>query len=156
MILVFESFAILLTGCVMRNFDISYLRYFIPFHCQTVKYIITLKAKKFEGISVKTDKTVDAVYESKNGQRVELKSAQFGNSFDMHAFWHAWARKNFSLSRALESEWWWFEGKISKENVTAWYEGKTVFILVSKNAKLRNEIEKELKIFIKTFSGVRS
>ncbi len=156
LILVFESFPILLTGCTTRNFDISSLRYFTPLKCRTVEYVIVVGAKKFEGISVKTLKTVNAIYASKSGERVNVKSAQFSNSWKTHEFWHKWVEKNFSFGKALQSEWWWMSGKISQGDVVAWYDEKTVFILMSKDMNLLRETEKELKTFTKTFAGVRS
>ncbi len=74
----------------------------------------------------------------------------------MHAFWHAWVKKKFSFFKALESEWWWFDGEISEGNITAWYDGKAVFIVISKDMNLMKETKKELKTFVRTFSGVRS
>ncbi|WP_036224718.1 hypothetical protein [Mesoaciditoga lauensis] len=145
-----------LSGCVLENFDISTLRYFKPFGFRSGSYKIILNAQEFAGMNFKILKSVEALYIVNKGEEVKLESAQFENSFEMHEFWHKWTRKHFSLGAALESEWWWFSGKIEANGIIAWYKGKVVFILSSKDEKLLKKVKKELDVFTETFSGAPS
>jgi hypothetical protein len=156
LILAFELFGLIfLSGCVFENFDISKLRYFKPKGCASGTYEITLNADEFSNMRFQVEKKVKAIYTTNEG-KIVLESAQFKNSLEMHEFWHKWTNEHFSLTTALNSEWWWFSGKVKSSSTLAWYKGRVVFILSSDNELLLEKVKKELDVFVKTFSGVKS
>jgi len=145
-----------LSGCVLERFDVALLRYFKPVGFEIKSYEIILGAKNFAGTNFQVEKSVKALYVSKDGKKVELESAEFKNSFEMHDFWHKWVKEHFSLKDTLKSELWWFSGRIESDRIVAWYEGKVVFILSGDDSILLTKVKEELDTFVKTFSGVRS
>ena len=140
---------------MLTNFDIAKLRYFKPKGFSVKKYTIDVKPNDFLGLRGTLAKKVEATYESTK-TFVALKAGTFSNSFEMHEFWHSWAKKQFGLRKAIESEIWWFSGKISKKNMQAWYIRHTVFVISSTDDGILDEIHKEINIFVSTFSEVGS
>ena len=140
---------------MLTNFDVAKLRYFKPKGFSIKKYIIDVKANNFIGLKGSLAKKVEATYKSTR-TFVDLKAGTFSNSFEMHEFWHDWAKKQFGLRKAIESEIWWFSGKISKKNMQAWYIRDTVFVISSTDNGILDEVHKEISIFASAFSGVGS
>lgn len=156
LILVFELFLLIsLSGCILTNFDIAKLRYFKPKGFNVKKYTIDVKANDFMGLRGSLTKKVEATYESTKAF-MNLKAGTFSNSFEMHEFWHNWAKKQFGLRKAIESEIWWFSGKISKKNMQAWYIRDTIFVISSTDDRILDEIHKEISVFTSAFSEVGS
>ncbi len=137
------------------NFDIATLRYFKPKGFSVKEYMIDVKPKDFLGVKASLTKKVKATYESTK-TFVKLEAGTFNNSFEMHEFWHNWAKKQFGLRKAIESELWWFSGKISRENMQAWYIRSTVFMISATDENVLNEVHKEINAFVSAFSGVGS
>ncbi len=138
---------------MLTNFDIAILRYFKPKNFSVKKYMIDVEAKDFLGEKVSLIKKVNATYESAK-TFVELKVGTFGNSLEMHEFWHRWAKNQFGLRKAFESEIWWFSGKISKRNMQAWYVRDTIFMISSTDENVLSEVHEEINTFVSTFSGI--
>ncbi len=135
------------------NFDIATLRYFKPMGFSVKKYVIDVKPKDFLGLKASLAKKVEVTYGSTKTS-VRLEAGTFSNSFEMHEFWHRWTREQFGLRKAIESELWWFSGRISKENMQAWYIRDTVFIISSTDESVLNEVHKQMNTFVSAFSGV--